>query len=195
MQISQSIFSIILNFFNFYIRQNSLLSLFGDLYQFNSTLFSGKCDLCMLSFDNLEGMRRHHKERHQTKSAICPKCNLPQKRHLIDHVPCKFKDGINPKEENKVLDDPPKKVTGGSKFVRTTDRPTMKTREAVHTHLLKEGEDPDTFKTFTSHLLKVESSGLSRWFCSFCRIEFPAKKFLNKHTMTVHKGKKYYLRK
>ena len=146
----------------------------------------------MLSFDNLEGMRRHHKERHQTKSAICPKCNLPQKRHLIDHVPCKFKDGINPKEENKVLDDPPKKVTGGSKFVRTTDRPTMKTREAVHTHLLKEGEDPDTFKTFTSHLLKVESSGLSRWFCSFCRIEFPAKKFLNKHTMTVHKGKKYY---
>ena len=128
----------------------------------------GKCDLCAISFDNLEGMRRHHDERHQGKSAMCSNCNLPQKRYLLNHVPCKFEGQEQKKDvkqevaagEQSVLENatPPKKLTG-AKFVRTTDRHTQKTREGIHIHLLKDGENPDSFRTFTSHLLKVESNG------------------------------------
>ena len=120
----------------------------------------GKCDLCELSFDNLEGMRRHHKERHKGNSAMCSKCNLPQKRYLLPthHSPCKFElckkeEGLEP----SFLGDSQR--TPGKPRERLTDRPTMKTREHLHQYTLKEGEDPMTFRTFTSHLVKVESNG------------------------------------
>ena len=121
--------------------------------------FAGKCDLCELSFDKLEEMREHHKEAHDGKSCICAKCNLPQKRCLLPayHNPCKkeYKVERIKDEDGNYLDEasPPKPRQ------RLTDRPTMKTREHLHSHYLKEGEDPMNFRTFTSHLVLTKDNG------------------------------------
>ena len=104
-------------------------------------------------------MREHHKEAHDGKSCICPKCNLPQKRFLLPayHNPCKkeYKVERIKDEDGNYLDEPsPPKPRQ-----RLTDRPTMKTREHLHSHYLKEGEDPMTFRTFTSHLVLTKDNG------------------------------------
>ena len=136
----------------------------------------GKCELCPYSSDELGAMRNHHMKNHRGKETRCTKCEMPQRYNNVKHK----------------CADTEVRIKERSKRVKTTLKyQQLQKDKNLHCYLLKDGEDPKTFKTITSHLAKADKSGEMTFYCAYDREKFKTKRLLEKHTINVHSRKKY----
>jgi len=63
--------------------------------------------------------------------------------------------------------------------------------EHFHNYMVKEGEDPLKVRSITSHVVMVDKNGVTKWYCSFCQLEFKSKTLLYRHSKSVHASKKF----
>jgi len=133
----------------------------------------GQCLVCLAQFDGLtlEQVRAHHTLEHCGKQMRCEKCLKEMGYQDYQHSCIK-------------LPLPGKGVPVGKM------RQSMKERAGFRVHRIKEDEDPMKVKVMTSHLT-LGTGSKAKWFCGFCRDQFPSQKELTQHTLQAHDGFKY----
>ena len=95
-------------------------------------------------------MRHHHQINHRGNETKCPKCNLPKRYNNLRHK-CQGADKRGKKHALR------REARSGHRVV-SNEEGEFSVKD-FHLHVLKDGEDPKTFRTVTSHLVKMEKNG------------------------------------